>query len=365
MVKIFPIDKMRRMDVGHKIAVAVGAALTLAGCATTWQNPGIADAVAAKRQLTIDDGYCTLIAKGGSPSAPPIFVPSPTTSNVNMTGTAFNSATGTTTTSNYRGTVTTAPAGGFSGGFASGMANGAAIGAAIAAGQAEDKIHKACMYSRGWTDQPLAAVVPIMQTSLKASNLAPKAPASIQIYATSQQEWEADTREFLSMYPLYAGAPYFESLSAQVKRIAVTSPQLSGPEILQAARAVLYATRQGPEEPENYSQGLARQMYPGAVAGASLDQVGLGLLYHGGGEGVIADPKRAAYWVQKAAARGNPMAAATYGAMVFDGIGVPTDHIDGYRWVQKAAATDISARDLLAKMTSSMTADELRTARGH
>lgn len=323
--------------------------LTLAGCATKWQHTAMTDPVASQRQLTIDDGYCTMVS-AGSMSMPQVVIPpplpAPTTSNIAMTGTAVNPATGGTITTNYRGTVTTAPAPNFGASFANSFAVGANLGATYAAADVQQKIHTACMYAKGWTDTPGQAAM--QKTALLARpGVAPKPVSSTQIYADAQGEWAADTSEFLNIFPAFRAQPHFDQLNEHVKRIAKASPQLSGPQILLAARDAVVRAGQAPIDGQAHT--VAQLTYFGAVAAKSLDQAGMGVFYTKGDGTIAADAKRAAYWAQKSAAAGHPMGRIGYGVLMFSGWGVPQDHVDAYRWVQSIAATDANAKEILGK----------------
>lgn len=346
-----------------RTTAAICGLLTLAGCATKWQHTAMTDPVAVQRQLTIDDGYCTMVSAGSLPMPQvviPAPLPAPTTSNIAMTGTAVNPATGGTTTTNSRGTVTTAPAPSFGAGFANGFASGANLGATLAAGLAQEKIHTACMYAKGWTDIPGQAAM--QKTALVARpGVAPKPVSFTQIYATPQEEWGVDTAEFLNIYPTYREQPHFDRLNENVKRIARASPQLSGPQVLLAARDALVQAGQAPIEAQ--ARGIAQLSYAGAAAGKGLDQAGMGLFYSKGDATIAADAKRAAYWAQKSAAAGHPMGRIGYGVLMFSGWGVPQDHVDAYRWVQPIAATDANAQEILARFEADMTPDELKQVR--
>lgn len=342
-----------------KKAAVLFTVLILTGCATKWHNPALTDLVSMERQLKIDDGYCTMVAIGAAPMPAPV-QPTPSTSNINLSGSTYNPATGTTTTSNYRGQLNTTPADAFAGGFASGMANGAAIGAALA----QDKIHKSCMYAKGWYDTPQP---PASTASSLASNVQPnsrQSPRSVSatpIYTSPKEEWDADTDEFLSIYPEYTTSALFHQLNEQVKRIAKVSPHLSGPAILIAARDAL--TQTGVVPAAMPKSTLAQMTYPGAVAGKPVDQAAMGIFYIKGDHGIPANIRRSAYWTQKAASAGNPVGQIGYGVLLFEGKGLPRDRVDAYRWIQPLGGTDETAKELLRMFEAQMTASELSQVR--
>ncbi|WP_439668519.1 hypothetical protein DAMDJJ_31850 [Cupriavidus necator] len=342
-----------------KKAASLITFLALAGCATKWHNPALTDSASMERQLKIDDGYCTMVAAGAAPMPAPV-QPTATTSSVNITGSTFNPATGTTTTSNYRGQVNTSPAGGFAGGFASGMANGAAIGAALA----QDKIHKSCMYAKGWYDTPPPASTASSPPTSKVQptlRQSPRPVSATPIYTSPKEEWGADTDEFLSIYPEYRTPALFDQLNDQVKRIATASPHLSGPAILIAAREAVAQAGVGPAALPKST--LAQMTYPGAVAGKPVDQAAMGVFYIKGDDAVPANIRRSAYWTQKAASAGNPIGQMGYGALLFEGKGLPRDRVEAYRWVQPLATTDETAKELLRMFEAQMTAGELSQVR--
>jgi hypothetical protein len=330
-------------------AILVLIAIVLVGCAgPNWQHTRITDKTTAARQLVIDDGYCTQVSVGAVsvPMVPPPAVS--TISNVNLQGATFNPQTGTTNHSSYTGQVTSVPAGGFGGGFASGMANGLNMGAAIAATQAQERIHKSCMFAQGWTDAPPVATVP--------------SPAvRVEIYPTASAAWLADVEEFLLIYPAYNSIEAHPRLDAKVRTIAVASPHLSGPQILLAARKALQAEGVGTMEQTSDSYDLIRTQYRGSVAGTRLDQAGLGLTYaKGNGTQFPSNPTRAAFWAQESAMSGNYAGQIGFGILRFDGTGVPVNRIEGYQWIQRAAALNASAESILRDFEKKMTADELR-----
>lgn len=201
--------------------VAITAA-ALAGCAgPSWQHTQITDPATSARQLVIDDGYCTAVSQNSAPVPQVILADGPKTSNFNLQGTTRNTQTGATSYSDYSGQMTTAPAGAAAG-FASGMANGMNIGAAIMAGQAQERIHKSCMFAKGWTDTKVAGAAtaaavapqPVTRTSAPVSGTITR----IGIYATPTASWEADCAEFFCFSPRTARVKYTPGLMRKYEK---------------------------------------------------------------------------------------------------------------------------------------------------
>lgn len=348
-------------------AAVVAAGLALAACASPkWQHTEITDPARSARQLVVDDGYCTQVALGAAPMPQVVTAPTGSTSNVSMRGTTVNPQTGQTTYGTYTGQVTTAP----TNSFAAGMANGMNMGNAINAGLAQERIHKACMFAKGWTDSQVPAIAaaaappiaPMTRTSVIAK--APAAPTPI--YASPTGAWEAETAEFLLIYPAYGQDPLFGKFNSRIKAIAVSDAgrKMSGPQILMAARKEMIDGGFATVEPASKDYDLIRSSYRDAVRGDAWAQAGLGLLYsQGSGATFPVNRTRSAWWSQQSAVAGNPVGQMGYGILRFGGGGVQQDKVDGYRWVQKAAVTDASARELLSQFESEMTQEELRAVR--
>lgn len=74
-----------------------------------------------------------------------------------------------------------------------------------------------------------------------------------------------------------------------------------------------------------------------ANLGAASAQYNLGLMYRKG-DGVPADPARAALWLGKAAAQGHDNAQLSLGLMYLEGGGVTKDDKLAAQWFAKAAA---------------------------
>lgn len=76
---------------------------------------------------------------------------------------------------------------------------------------------------------------------------------------------------------------------------------------------------------------------PLADAGDAEAQSALGGLYLAG-EGVAADPARAARWFRRAAEQGDAVAQLNLGDLYDRGLGVPRDPVQAYLWLTLAAA---------------------------
>ena len=343
-------------------AISAGlVVLALTGCAATnWQHTTIIDKAAAEKQLAIYDGYCTLVADGSVPM-PQIMAPAtPRASNVTLTGSTYNTTTGQRTYGTYTGQVTTVPTGGFAGGFASGMASGASIGAAIRARLDQERIHKACMIARGWTDAPVsttaASTSPVPTKVVAAS----RTTNATKIYPTQQEEWAADTDEFMQFYPAYRSGSLHEWLDGKARTIAKEQPTWPGSQILLTAHNSLAAAGQAAPEPKAEDVKAMLLFFKGAAEGKPMDQAALGTMYMKGSSSIPANLKRSAFWSQKSALAGNSIGQTGYGLLMFFGSGVPQDHVEGYRWVRRAAVIDADARKLLKDLEGQMTPDELQ-----
>jgi|GEM_PF-6348799 len=126
------------------------AMLGLAGCSATWHNSSITDPAALKRQLAIDESYCTRVAIGAAPM-PEIRTYEPSQQNYAVSGNIMTFGPNGLQTSYYSGSITPSP-NEFSSGFSSGLSHGAALGATIKARQERDAILKGCMTNLGWSD---------------------------------------------------------------------------------------------------------------------------------------------------------------------------------------------------------------------
>jgi len=80
------------------------------------------------------------------------------------------------------------------------------------------------------------------------------------------------------------------------------------------------------------------------------------------GEGVVADPRRAAAWYRRAAERGNTVAQLNLGDMTARGVGVPTDAAEAYFWLGVAAARGNAwAAERMTEVGWNLTADQITT----
>ena len=85
----------------------------------------------------------------------------------------------------------------------------------------------------------------------------------------------------------------------------------------------------------DYAAAVAAWL-PLAEAGDAEAQVALADLYlHG--QGVPADPARAADWYRRAAAQGDAVAQLNLGDLYSRGLGLPRDLIQAYVWLARAA----------------------------
>lgn len=351
-----------------KRAISIAfAILGLTACASApnWQHTRITDKMSAARQLVIDDGNCTLISTGAAPIPEIPASNSPQTTNITLRGSTYNTTTGVRSNSTYTGQATTAPSGGFAGGFASGMQSGAAIGAAIAARNAQDNIHKSCMYSKGWTDavpEPTsdAGLTKTAKVASAKNARAPAAPA--EIYASAQAEWEADTAEFMVFFPAYKGGDYFDRLNQKVKALAATKA-MTGPQYLLTALNMLQDEGKQAPEPTSDDDGL-RLTYLKAIAGDARAQYLIGLAYLEGKDARLpSNPMRSAHWPRLSALAGSPVGQLGYGVLLFYGDGIQQDRINGYLWVKKAAQSGLDVSSTLNRFEGGMSATELQAVK--
>lgn len=339
-------------------------AVILTGCATppSWKHSNITDVVSMKRQLTIDDGNCTLIAMGAAPMPEIQQADGPKTTNFRATGSSFNPSTGTRTYGTYSGQATTLPSGGFAGGVASGMASGASLGTALAARAAQDKIYNSCMYSKGWfdanaqqgTDKPVKELQSVPAKAERAS-----LPLAPEIYPSPKIEWEEDVKEFFQLYPTYSKSENYQLLDTRVRLIA-NRETLPGPQYL--VRSMNELSFEGKTSGPAPSTS-ATALYLKAVSGDPLAQAGLGLAYAQGNEPPIPiNPTRSSYWSRKAALQGNPAGQIGYGLMLFNGFAGETDRVRGYLWIKKAESQGANVSEILKSFRGKMTPAEIQSA---
>lgn len=345
--------------------LTTGALMLIGGCASSpeWSHARIRDKAASDRQFMIDDGECTRIAVSGAPS-PALAPPEPIAANISVQGSTYNTATGQRTYGTYTGQVNTNPSGGFGGGFASGMTSGASLGAIIAARQAEEKIHKSCMYARGWSDKASSdAGTGSISTEYTTGNTNSRLPAHPAFaYSDARDEWTADTREFFRFYPKYANGQLYELLNQRVKALAATN-SMTGPQYLVTTINQLANEGKGPAEDPGDSGGI-RAIYLRAVQGNPADQAALGLFYADGRDPRLPiDPVRSAHWSRKAAIAGNGMGQLGYAIALFAGIGAKQDKVNAYLWAKLAESKGINVKSTLSMFENEMSPHELQATR--
>lgn len=343
------------------------ASLALTACASTkWQHTLMTDPAQSARQLVIDDGYCLRVALGSAPMPQVVTTAGAGTTSVTMSGTTINPMTGQTSYGTYSGQARTTPAGGFAAGMADGMNMGNAINAAVA----QERIHKACMFAKGWSDSPIpvvAAQASVPKAPLVRTNTVVRATAALPpIYASPKEAWDAETAEFLLVYPQYEHDLLFGKFNVRIKAIAVSEAgrKMSGPQILMAAQKEMVEAGVAHEEPASKDYDLIRSTYRDAIRGDAVAQAGLGTMYSlGRGTLFPVNLTRAAFWAQQSAVAGNSVGQISYGVLRYGGGGVQQDKVDGYRWVQKAAVTDPSLKELMGQLEAGMSPEELRAVR--
>lgn len=327
-------------------------ALILSGCATNWIHPKIPDKKTSARQLTIDDGYCTMVSVGAAPMPPISQSNGSTTSYVTGSGSTYNTTTGQRTTGTYTGQVTSIPSGGFGGGFASGFASGASTGAAIAAAIAQGKIYNACMSNKGWVD---ADTLPTAKQSTVGTSL-PQPPSPLA-YSDPKEEWQGSIDEFLSFYPSYKSKNYHALLDKRVRSVANNKELARGPLYLLTAHEELTQEGIAPKSEESDLSGL-RAIYVASVKGDSRQQSALALAYlQRKDDRMTYNPKRAAFWSRESALQGNPTGQLGYGITLFR-LG---DKINGYRWVEFAGKNGAKTDNILSGFRAEMNEGELLT----
>ena len=76
------------------------------------------------------------------------------------------------------------------------------------------------------------------------------------------------------------------------------------------------------------------------------------------------DPKEAANWFHKGAAKGLAEAQYNFGLCYAKGAGVPTDSVEAWKWLQLAAEQKFpKAAEERDKIQATMTADQIKSAR--
>lgn len=346
----------------RNILLLVIAASIASGCATTWHHTQITDKEVADRQFDIDDAYCIQASYGSVPMPQVVYNDiSPQRSNMALNGSTYDSASGSTTHNTYRGTVTTTPSSGAA--FAGGFANGMNLGSAIAAKRARDRIHTACMYAKGWSDQDAPAEQSAESPAPQASTNARPAD-EIQIYESPKSAWAEDIKEFFHFFTAYLDSEdMYAALDEEVKRIASGDVSASGPQILIAAHDNLVGMGVVPELEEK-DENFPIIFYRGAVAGNPVDQSAVALAFFNGFDPLPVDKKRALFWARESAKANNSIGQYTYGFFLFTGQGIEPHKVLGHRFAAKAAANgDSQAAEMLRDMEGSMSNEELRRAR--
>ena len=124
--------------------------LVVCGCASHY-NARYPDALVAKRQYSVDDGYC--VAASNHAVAMPVIPNAPTAPQaytVSTTGTTYNQSTWAYGTYNSQSTVSPQAASPAAA-FASGFASGENIGSTLRANMDRKKVYKSCMAILGWS----------------------------------------------------------------------------------------------------------------------------------------------------------------------------------------------------------------------
>jgi TPR repeat protein len=79
------------------------------------------------------------------------------------------------------------------------------------------------------------------------------------------------------------------------------------------------------------------------------------------GEGVSRDYRKATDWLQKAAEQNYGLAQFNLGFLYQNGLGVPLNYAEAYKWFTLAANSDLAAsRRALKELTQIMTTTQLR-----
>lgn len=333
------------------------ALAALGGC-TTWHHPQIADKAVADRQFVQDDGYCVRASHGSVPVPQVTYNDvSPWSSTAIVQGSSYNATTG-TSYSTYSAQAVSTPSPGAA--FAGGVANGMNLGAAFAASRAQERIYKACMYAKGWSDssRPKSPPSGPLSAHSQSDPIALQTEDAAKIYATPEAAWLADVDEFLTVYPAYRVQPLYGRLNDLVKRIATEEflREATGPQILIAAHNALVKKGQGSAEPqEGTEERYVAMLYRDAATNNLAAQNALGMGFLKGWKPLPRAPKRAIYWFQQSALAGNSMGQTGYGVMLFEGDGVASNREQGYQWVNRAAsAGDKTAQELLSRLREKM-----------
>jgi TPR repeat protein len=129
-----------------------------------------------------------------------------------------------------------------------------------------------------------------------------------------------------------------------------------------AAKLTAPQVEQASKPAKEFLEKLIREQTSAADQGNRSAQFALGMrLFHG--EGIGADKKKAAEWLEKAAEQGHVGAAALLGRMYLNGDTLAKDTVKGYRLLERAAANgSILAWSDLAGAPKTMTPAQLAEA---
>ncbi len=338
----------------HNVLCVAAVAIVLSGCQTapSWQHQNLTDPAVIGKRLARDDGECELISLQSSGSPVQVAVPSSPQA-ISGTARTYNSQTGATTTSTYSGQIG-GPSGGFAGGFASGLSSGAALGEAIRIGRIQDLAYRQCMTSRGWVDVNLKT-----DGELKAKHRAAEATLDApDLYPSAEAAWNADTEEFMRLFPAYKSGTKHETFNVRIKSIAAVKNLTEGSQYLVETLESLQAE-------ELAGLNLASEdvipLYLRAAKGDARAQAGLGLAYIQKQNPLTPyDPLRSAFWSRRAALAGNSVGQMGYGILLFSGATGSLNRVLGYRWVQKAGVAGVDVQSTLRGFEESMSRAELQ-----
>lgn len=341
---------------GYQVVAVTLSAIWLGGCASQWYRGDIRDAEAKRRQLVVDRGYCEAAAHGSVPMPQIAYSGSNSGSaRFNMSGQSFNAYTG-TTFGNYSGTITSTPSAAES--FTQGMMEGAALGSVLAAKKAQKAAFRACMYAKGWSDEPLPeSSLPSANRHLDDSRFT---VADIQVYESNQARWNDEGKELIRIFPVYQTSDRArEAFPKEARQVARQYPDASNLEVMLAAHDTL--VDMGVLEPA--APTPLTRLYRRAIGGDVDAQAELGLGYSTGQYGLPIDDRRSLSWSRMAALQGHPGGLFGCGLYLFSGKGVPVDRVHGYQLVARAGARGAEATDVLRGFEQRMSREELRAAR--
>lgn len=342
----------------------------LYGCATSpstsWQHTSITDRQTAAKLFLQDIDYCVAVAGGAAPMPPIQPAQQPVTTNINGKIKSYDTTTGQTTYHTYNGVATSNPSGGFAGGVANGVASGLSLGAYIAASERQERLEKMCMTNRGWVEVPAGGsfAAPLRTSTVETAQLSKSIQTTPEttIYESKAIEREADLKEFFSFFPSYENSKSLnEQFNERIRVIETTQPKLNGPKIFILAHQSLSSNNQVKAA---HPDSLELKTYLKAVDGSSVDQAGMGVLYMQGSEsgGIYKNLNRSAYWNQKSGNAGNPIGQTGFGLLLFYGQGIKANRIEGYKLVKQASSVDSTYVEIVRKLESEMTQDELKLA---